>query len=136
IHNRNQACFIVDESSRFSSWINELRHNTRLRASLAAESRKLAEEIYDWRHMSAQLGKLITKRSRAKSSRGSSPYFSVVIPSYERPASLRRLLELLSRQVFADFDVVVVDQSATPLELGLLRCNFALQYIHTTERGP
>ncbi len=136
IHNRDQACFIVDDSSRFSDWINELRHNTRLRASLAAESRKLAEEIYDWRHISAQLGKLIIERSRAKSSHGGSPYFSVVIPSYERPASLKKLLELLSRQVFADFEVVVVDQSATPFELGLLRCNFALQYIHTTERGP
>ena len=136
IHNRNQACFIVDDSSRFSDWINELRHNTRLRASLAAESRKLAEEIYDWRHISAQLGKLIIERSRAKSSHGGSPYFSVIIPSYERPASLKKLLELLSRQVFADFEVVVVDQSATPLDLGLLRCNFALQYIHTTERGP
>ena len=30
----------------------------------------------------------------------------------------------------------MVDQSATPLDLGLLRCNFPLQYIHTTERGP
>ena len=136
IHNRNQACFIVDDSSRFSDWINELRHNTRLRASLAAESRKLAEETYDWRHISAQLGKLIVERSRAKSSHRGSPYFSVIIPSYERPASLKKLLELLSRQVFADFEVVVVDQSTTPLELGLLRCNFALQYIHTTERGP
>jgi FkbM family methyltransferase len=136
IHNRNQACFIVDDSSRFSDWLNELRHNTRLRTSLAAESRKLAEETYDWRPISAQLGKLIIERARAKSSHGSSPYFSVIIPSYERPASLRKLLELLSRQVFADFEVVVVDQSATPLEPGLLRCNFALQYIHTTERGP
>jgi FkbM family methyltransferase len=136
IHNRNQACFIVDDSSRFSDWINELRHNTRLRTSLATESRKLAEETYDWRPISAQLGKLIIERCRAKSSHGSSPYFSVIIPSYERPASLKKLLGLLSRQVFADFEVVVVDQSATPLEPGLLRCNFALQYIHTTERGP
>ena len=132
----DQVCFIVDDSSRFSDWLNELRHNTRLRASLAAESRKLAEESYDWLHISAQLGKLIIERSRAKSSHGGTPYFTVVIPSYERPASLKKLLELLSRQVFADFEVVVVDQSATPFELGLLRCNFTLQYIHTTERGP
>jgi FkbM family methyltransferase len=136
IRNRNDACFIVDDSSRFSEWINELQRNTRLRASLAAESRMLAEEVYDWRHISPQLGKLIIECSRAKGSHAGSPYFSVIIPSYERPASLKKLLELLSRQVFADFEVVVVDQSATPLEPGLLRCNFALQYIHTTERGP
>ena len=82
------------------------------------------------------MGKLIIERSRAKKAHSGSPYFSVVIPSYERPASLKKLLELLSRQVFADFEVVVVDQSATPLDVGLLRCNFVLQYIHTTERGP
>jgi FkbM family methyltransferase len=136
LQNRDEACFIVDDSDRFSDWINELRHNTPLRASLAAESRKLVEEVYDWRHISAQLGKLIVERCRAKSSHGGSPYFSVIIPSYERPASLKKLLELLSGQLFADFEVVVVDQSATPVDLGLLRCNFALQYIHTTERGP
>jgi FkbM family methyltransferase len=136
IHNPNDACFIVDDSNRFSHWISELRLNTRLRAGLAAESRKLAEEMYDWRRISAQLGKLIIERSHAKSTHGDSPYFSVIIPSYERPASLKKLLELLSRQAFDDFEVVVVDQSATPLELGLLRCNFVLQYIHTTERGP
>jgi FkbM family methyltransferase len=38
--------------------------------------------------------------------------------------------------VFSDFEVVVVDQSATPLDLEALRCNFALQYIHTNEKGP
>jgi glycosyltransferase involved in cell wall biosynthesis/GT2 family glycosyltransferase len=136
ISNRNDACFIVAESNRFSDWINELRQHSRLRARLTAESRKLAEEMYDWRHISAQLGKLIIEQSRAKRSLNVSPYFSVIIPSYERPESLTKLLELLSRQVFADFEVVVVDQSATALDLGALRCNFALQYIHTTEKGP
>jgi FkbM family methyltransferase len=136
IINRNDACFIVDEIGRFSDWIETLREDAKLRARLAAEGRKLAEEMYDWRHISAQLGRLIIEHSRAKSTHSVSPYFSVIIPSYERPASLTKLLELLSRQVFSDFEVVVVDQSAIPLDLEALRCNFPLQYIHTNEKGP
>ena len=136
IINRNDACFVVDDLDRFNDWIRRLREDSRLRVRLAAESRKLAEEMYDWRQISAQLGRLIIEHSRAKSTHSVSPYFSVIIPSYERPASLTRLLELLSRQVFSDFEVVVVDQSAMPLELEALRCNFPIQYIHTTERGP
>jgi FkbM family methyltransferase len=136
IINRDDACFIVDHLDRFSDWIKRLCEDSRLRARLAGEGRKLAEEMYDWRRISAQLGRLIIERSRAKSTHSVSPYFSVIIPSYERPASLTRLLELLSRQVFSDFEVVVVDQSAIPLDLDALRCNFPIQYIHTTERGP
>ena len=136
IINRNDACFIVDDINQFSDWIRRLRQDSRFRARLAAESRKLAEEMYDWRHISAQLGRLIIEHSRAKRTHSVSPYFSVIIPSYERPASLIKLLDLLSRQVFSDFEVVVVDQSAMPLELDALRCNFALQYIHTNEKGP
>ena len=92
--------------------------------------------MYDWRHISAQLGQLIIKYYRAKRAQTVSPYFSVIIPSYERPASLIKLLALLSRQVWADFEVVVVDQSATPLDLGAQCYNFALRYIHTNEKGP
>ncbi len=43
---------------------------------------------------------------------------------------------MLGRQVFADFEVIVVDQSAVLLDLNTIPCNFVLHYIHTTERGP
>jgi FkbM family methyltransferase len=136
IINPNDTCFVVDDLERVNAWIRRLREDSKLRARLAADGRKLAEETYDWRHISAQLGKLIIEHSRAKSTHSVSPYFSVIIPSYERPASLTRLLELLSRQVFSDFEVVVVDQSTKSLDVEALRCNFPFQYIHTTERGP
>jgi GT2 family glycosyltransferase len=42
---------------------------------------------------------------------------------------------LLGGQVFADFEAIVVDQTATPYELSGLRYNFAIQYIHTNEKG-
>lgn len=136
ITNRHDECFIVDDVSRFGDWIQRLRQDPELYARLAAGGRRLALEGYDWRHISARLGKLILEHSRAKRSGTDSPYFSVVIPSYERPQSLVKLFELLSRQVFADFEVIVVDQSAAPLDLNAIRSNFVLHYIHTTEKGP
>jgi FkbM family methyltransferase len=136
INNRDGECFIVDIISRFSEWIRRLRQDPELYARLAAGGRKLTEDVYDWQHISEQLGKLILQHARTKKPSTDSPFFSVVIPSYERPQSLGKLLELLSRQVFSDFEVIVVDQSAIPLELDALRCNFTIQYIHTNERGP
>ncbi len=40
------------------------------------------------------------------------PFFSVVVPSYERHDSLERLLSQLTVQSYGDFEVIVVDQSA------------------------
>ena len=136
IVNRHDACFVIAGIEQFSERIKRLRQDSRSRAKLAAASRKLVEDLYDWRQISARLGELILNQARVKRGHSERPYFSVIIPSYERPASLRKLLELLSQQVFPDFEVVVVDQSSIPLELDGLRCSFVLRYIHTTEKGP
>lgn len=42
--------------------------------------------------------------------------FSVVIPSYDRPDLLVRLLESIRRQTFRDFDVTVVDDASADRE--------------------
>jgi FkbM family methyltransferase len=132
---RQDPCFIVDDIDRFGGWFTRLREDPQLRARLASGGRQLAEELYDWRHISAQLGQLIVEQAGLKRSRIVNPYFSVIIPSYERPQSLAKLLDLLCRQVFPEFEVIVVDQSSMPLNLDAVRCNFPLQYILTTEKG-
>jgi glycosyltransferase involved in cell wall biosynthesis len=135
IINRNDECFIADDISRFTEWINRLRQDPQLAARLAASGRKLAEDIYDWQHISDQLGKLILEHSRSRVSRSHSPYFSVIIPSYERPQSLAKLLDLLNQQTFSDFEVIVVDQSSMPFNLESVQCHFPIQFILTTEKG-
>ncbi len=45
------------------------------------------------------------------------PFFSVVIPTYNRKDHLLRALDALARQTFPDFEVVVVDQSDPPMEI-------------------
>lgn len=37
------------------------------------------------------------------------PFFSVIIPTYNRAPVLRRLLDLFTKQAFGDFEVIVVD---------------------------
>jgi len=65
--------------------------------------------------------------------------FSVLVPVYNRPNELRELLESLSSQTFADFEVVVVDDGST------LRCEdvcasfsdkMALRYFYKENSGP
>lgn len=135
IMNRNNECFITDEIGRFSSWITRLREDTQLVARLSVNARRLAEDMYNWRDISEQLGELVLGLLGRKGFQADTPCFSVVVPSYERPQSLAKLLQLLNRQIFKDFEVVVVDQSPTPFDLESIRCDFALQYIHTDERG-
>lgn len=43
-------------------------------------------------------------------------FFSVLIPSYDRPDLLARLLESIRRQTFRDFDVTVVDDASAERE--------------------
>ncbi|CRM79611.1 GalNAc(5)-diNAcBac-PP-undecaprenol beta-1,3-glucosyltransferase [Pseudomonas sp. 37 R 15] len=45
---------------------------------------------------------------------GSVPYFSIVIPTYNRPMLLRRALLSVRAQRFRDFEVVIVDDGSTP----------------------
>ncbi|HXH11560.1 MAG TPA: glycosyltransferase [Alphaproteobacteria bacterium] len=135
INNRHNACFIVDDIGQFNDWIRTLQADPQLYAKLAVNGRKLAEDLYDWRAISERLGKLILQHAKRRRAGTTHPYFSVVIPSYERPQSLTKLLRLLTRQVFADFEVIVVDQSAAVLDLEALCCNFPIQYLHTSEKG-
>lgn len=135
INNRHDACFIVDDIGQFNHWIRTLQADPQLYAKLAVNGRKLAEDLYDWRAISERLGKLILQHAKRRNAATTNPYFSVVIPSYERPQSLTKLLRLLTRQAFTDFEVIVVDQSATVLNLEALRCNFPIQYLHTSEKG-
>jgi len=135
INNRHAACFIVDDIGQFNDWIRTLQADPQLCAKLAVNGRKLAEDLYDWRAISERLGQLILQHAKRRSAATTRPYFSVVIPSYERPQSLTKLLRLLTRQAFTDFEVIVVDQSAAVLDLEALRCNFPIQYLHTSEKG-
>ena len=46
------------------------------------------------------------------------PYFSVIIPVYNRPDEVRELLESLSKQTLKDFEVLLIEELWNGKSLG------------------
>jgi glycosyltransferase involved in cell wall biosynthesis len=63
------------------------------------------------------------------------PYFSVVIPSFDRHGQLEALMERLDAQTERDFEVIVVDQSPCRWPNEHRQRGFQLTYVHTDVRG-
>jgi glycosyltransferase involved in cell wall biosynthesis len=73
--------------------------------------------------------------TRYRTGRRPAPFFSVIVPTYERHARLRDLLTCLARQTCSDFEIVLVDQSTAnwevPTEFSLLD----ILYLRADVRG-
>ncbi len=98
-------------------FIDDLRELLEERTELArsgAAGRCVVEERHSWETISRDLGVLL--RWHAGHRRRRKPFFSVVVPGYERPDSLSRLARLLSVQTYTDFEVIIVDQSRAAWE--------------------
>jgi GT2 family glycosyltransferase/2-polyprenyl-3-methyl-5-hydroxy-6-metoxy-1,4-benzoquinol methylase len=63
------------------------------------------------------------------------PFFSVVVPSYNRHINLRDLMNALSLQTNRDFEVIIVDQSENRWPDAEYDFGFDVFYIHTDIRG-
>lgn len=99
---------------------------------LGAAARQLACESYAWERLSPRLGRLLTRYRTAPHRR---PAFSVIVPSYERLAHLPTLLDCLARQTFADFEVILVDQSAAAWGVPDEYASLDILYEHTDLTG-
>ena len=67
-----------------------------------------------------------------------SPVASVIICTRERPAGLVTAVESVLANTWSAFELVVVDQSATPIARAYLRDDLGdarLRYVHTQTRG-
>lgn len=78
--------------------------------ALRAGARREVTQRYSWENISRELGYRLNQAYR-REVLGEKPFFSVVIPTYERHDLLTRLLDQLKRQTESDFEVVIVDQS-------------------------
>jgi glycosyltransferase involved in cell wall biosynthesis len=96
-------------------------------------ARETVERSYSWERISEQTGALFA-RCRVRLAQPE-PYFTVVVPTYERHASLTALIERLAQQSWRDFEVVVVDQSAEPWPDRDRDFGLDLFYVHTDLRG-
>ena len=127
------AIRVVDgDALAFANAIRQLFDN-HLRSEMGEAARACLENGYAWERISPFAGALMeATRSCVGQSK---PFFTVVIPTYERHEALERLFERLQGQVERDFEVVVVDQSKMRWSGADRRYGFPLLYWHTPVRG-
>ncbi len=105
------ALIIAEPSTAaFTDAIQRLR-DEETRNRMGREARACVEEGYAWERISGLTGRmLVARHALAGQPR---PMFSVVIPSYERHPKLDTLMVSLQKQVERDFEVIIVDQTAS-----------------------
>lgn len=63
------------------------------------------------------------------------PLFTVVVTTFNRPALLADALDSLSKQTFADFEAVLVNDNGSAVESSLLDLPFPIMYIRQARNG-
>jgi glycosyltransferase involved in cell wall biosynthesis/GT2 family glycosyltransferase len=133
---RGAEVCLVTERVLFADALDVLLKDSELRRGLGKLAREEAERSYDWTVVTERAAQGVTKSLKYRQ-RLEVPFFSVVVPTYNRPANLLKLLNSLAQQTFPDFEVVVVDQSDPPVEIPeQFCCQLRINYIHSAERGP
>lgn len=128
---RQPYSLVEPDAAGFAAELRRLHDDPGLAAARAREARECVEEGYSWERISPFLGGLLRGRLR----RRGAPFFSVVVPTFERHAQLDALMVRLEAQTERDFEVIVVDQSADRWPNERQTRRFRLDYVHTDVRG-
>jgi glycosyltransferase involved in cell wall biosynthesis len=131
----SEPAFLTCELADFEKALRFLLESPSKRERLAASARTEAERYYAWEVISDHLGTVLSHRRRAKAANSSPPLFSVIIPTYNRPNHLTRLMDLLAQQTLRDFEVVVIDQSEIDWDGRHLHFDLDLHYVRPKIRG-
>lgn len=123
----------ICNQNNFVEKIRILLQNELKLATMSQSARRLVEEKYSWEKISPTLGILIewkiNQHGKAK------PFFSVIVPSYNRHDKLYELTRSLMQQKARDFEVIIVDQSEKPWNQPDNIHDLNLLYIHTNVKG-
>ncbi|THD08649.1 hypothetical protein B1991_04825 [Rhodanobacter lindaniclasticus] len=125
--------FVVAELDGFGTALDGLLGDAGRRGEYATLGRRNVESFYAWERISPAVGRQLSVRLAAKS--GPRPHFTVVIPTYERHHLLDQLMLKLDAQTERDFEVIVVDQSASPWPAAQAVRRFPLRYVHSEIKG-
>ena len=129
----SKEAFRVCPRGEIAAQLRALSDSPKERRRLSAHARRLAETHYSWEALSGKLGRLLHRhRSRIIQMK---PRFSVLVPTYERPAKLMRLMDHLRQQSFPDLEVIVVDQSSRACGDRLHSLGIDVFYVHESIRG-
>jgi glycosyltransferase involved in cell wall biosynthesis len=124
--------FEVCEAKDLCAGLACLLSNPRRRYELAVNARDAVERCFAWERITKNLGLLLRLQHVTKPK---PPYFTIVVPSYQRPKKLSRLAELLANQDERSFEVIVIDQSKEPWPDRERLFGYPLTYVHTDVRG-
>jgi glycosyltransferase involved in cell wall biosynthesis len=102
-------------------------------AALRVKARGLVERNYAWENISTELGAFVDIRTRVGP--GPYPFFSVIVPTYERRHQLLTLLHSLHDQTERDFEVIIVDQSLTDNDSPLDNIGVPMYHFRTSLKG-
>lgn len=122
----------IADASSFGEAVRGLVADAPLRLDMAAAARRAVERQFGWERISPATGRLLASRAAR---RGPAPFFSVVVPTYCRPAHLDRLVAHLEQQRCRDFEVLVVDQSPEAWCGAAWKHGFPLRYVRTDTRS-
>jgi len=134
IEEGTENTFIICSETDFISQILIIIENQELKTNLSRNAGILAKEKYSWERISKNLG-ILLYRWRANIGT-SKPFFSVIIPTYERHELLTKLTRCLSSQEWHDFEVIIVDQSKEKWPGRTKDYSFDLLYIHIDIKSP
>ncbi|MGC2110434.1 MAG: glycosyltransferase [Candidatus Korobacteraceae bacterium] len=133
---RGPEICLVAERAQFAEKLQRLLDDAPLRDRLGRLARQEAEQNYDWSSALDRAAQGLNRRLHYRR-RMTPPFFSVVIPTFNRRDHVLRALDALTRQTFPDFDVVVVDQSDPPIDIPARYKNkLTIRYVYSEERGP
>jgi glycosyltransferase involved in cell wall biosynthesis len=123
--------FEIASGHTFASTIRDVLTDRRRGCSMGDAGRRLVCERHSWERISPSLGRLL-RRHRTHIGEPK-PLVSVIVPTYERHEALEALLECLASQTLQNFEVIVVDQSASAWRRKTPA--FDLLYVHTDMKG-
>lgn len=132
IEQGNEQVFIVCNQNDLADTVRRLVHDSKLQEQLSGNARRFVEDNYAWERISPKLGTLVKRWYIKKNQR---PFFSVIIPSYERHDSLSGLMKRLAKQCFKNFEVIIIDQSRNAWTDKDTDFGIDILYLHTDIKG-
>jgi glycosyltransferase involved in cell wall biosynthesis len=129
----SDRAFVQSAPGEFAHRLNELSRNPTECRKLHSVARSEVLASYSWNRVSSRLGMLLNRHARRRLAHR--PFFSVVVPTYERPSSLTKLVERMLDQSCQDFELIIVDQSAQLWPDRDKRWPIELRYVHSDVRG-
>lgn len=131
---RRHALIIVEpDVESFVEAIQNLRENMALRLNMGVDARACVEDGYAWERISHLAGTLFASRNKLAGQKR--PFFSIVVPTFERHDRLSELMGFLQSQIERDFEVIIVDQSKETWSGEDAEYGFPFVYYHSQVIG-